>query len=61
MAYDNVPPEINVGSGRSRRDIGVRPEPSPAATVTIIDIDEDGNVTKVPTTITAYGPDGPGL
>lgn len=56
MAYDNVPPEINSGGGRSQRDNGRPPLPS-AGTVTIIDIDEDGNVTKVPTTTTVHGHD----
>lgn len=51
MAYDHVPPEVNTefvfGNGRTQSVSSEPPEIPSSRVVTVIDIDDDGNVTKV--------------
>jgi hypothetical protein len=47
MPYDHVPPEVSSTGSTDRPGDPDEPELPCSGTVTIIDVDDDGNVTKV--------------
>lgn len=53
MNWMHVPPEVNSGGSTARTEDTEAPEPSLPQNVTIIDIDENGRVIRIPTTIDA--------